>query len=140
MRIGGQLQSVAVGNPSAGANFSTTVPAGVVWRLVSLTVQMVTSAVVANRGMRLAVQDAGGNVLIRTAPNFLVPASSTVIYTAGAGMPAGNLHPTGTQIVAMPLPQEVYMLPNYLIASSVNAQDVGDQLSAIVLAVEAWVV
>lgn len=49
--------TLAIANPAAGADFSTTVPAGELWQLHSVGGQLVTSGVAANREVALVIDD-----------------------------------------------------------------------------------
>ncbi len=117
---------VPVANPAAGADWSFTVPAGHVYRLVSVFAQLVTSAVVANRQALLTVTDGTGTFL-RLPAAAVQAASGTVTYSWMAG---------GVAYLSLPASQAAFLpdlnlMPAWGLASSTALIDVGDQWSGI---------
>lgn len=131
----GALLSVAVTAPAAGADWTTTVPALVRWRLISAAAQIVTSATVANRLTRLRVTRAG--VIIHDcATTAIITASLTVRvgYTSNSGAFSGAVG----SVVHVPYNGDLYLLAGDVVSSSTVAIDATDQWSAVALNVEEW--
>src|SRR5437868_4676544 len=78
-------RSVQVPNPPATADFVTSVPSGVVWKVRAVMASFATSAVVASRTPRLIITD-GLNTLWTAAPQVTETASSTVSYAWGVAV------------------------------------------------------
>jgi hypothetical protein len=114
-----------VASPAAGADWSTTVPAGHLWQPFSVTAQLVTSAVVANRQAVLVLGDGTNIYAYLTAP-AVQAASATVIYTwanVDTFVALGS-----RQVAALP---DVSIPPGWTIGVVTSALDVGDAWTAI---------
>lgn len=91
-------------DPAAGVEISDAVPAGKQWRLISVLLQLVTNATVANRRPHVIVDD-GANVFHRRASNATQAASLTQNYLFAGEGPEAAVRGT---YVADPLPvQEI---------------------------------
>lgn len=78
-RSGGVLKVVNGADPAAGAECQDTVPAGKVWRLISVLLTLVTNATVANRRVHMTLDD-GATVWYRRGSNATQAASLTQNY------------------------------------------------------------
>jgi len=131
----GWSQSLQVGNPAAGADWSTTVPTHQRWRLQSIVATLVTAVAVANRIPTFIIDD-GVNILWQVDAIVAEVASTTKVYalapgqTAAAG--AGNT-------VSLPLPGPQFLTPGWRVRASTAAIQAADQWSAISLNIETWV-
>lgn len=118
----------AVANPAAGADWSQVVPAGHLWRPFSVTCQLLTSAAVANRQAVLVLGDGTSTYAYLTAP-AVQAAGATVIYT---WTDVDTFVALGArQVAALPV---VDIPPGWTIGVATSLIDVGDQWSAIRLA------
>jgi hypothetical protein len=129
----GIKQVVTVPQPSAGVEWSQTVPGGEQWRILAGRAVFVTDGVAGNRLANLAITVDGVRVW-RGWDNSLVPATSTIDYTiAISEAPVVNSHGNGLGIVNIP-----YMwLPQTATIGSVGSiGDAGDQWESIALYVE----
>lgn len=130
MRIGGAIGVFTQGNPAAGADFSFTFPAGV-HHLLDVAAVLVTSATVANRGVKFQLQDAAGNVLGTWGANFAHAASLTLNYSAPATI-AGQTDPNGNfGAIVVPMPDSIQVVAGWKLLSLTSNIQVGDQWSAI---------
>lgn len=115
-----ELLPVASADPAAGAEISHTVPAGKHWKLLSVAVPLVTSAVAGNRRVSLVFDD-GTNVFWRgISPNDQA-ASLTHDYSWGlkAGISTGG---TADTVKSSSLP-ELVLKPGYRIRTITAALD-----------------
>jgi fumarate reductase subunit C len=122
--------------PAAGANWVLTVPAGVRWRFISVNAQLVTSAVVANRNVRLFAIDNIGNIVVYVVPTITQAASLTIDWTWFDGAPDYNFSNIEQQ---MPIPRDLILGASWVVRSSVLAMQAADQWTAPFALVEEWV-
>lgn len=124
------VKSVPVATPAAGAEWSVTVPAGVVWIVQSIFARFLSSVVVANRFPRLGFTD--GSVTIgRVVALVTIPANQAWdhSYLRGAGAAW-----SGTSGVGLTYPLPDFRLPaGYTIFTTTPNLDAGDQWSQIVV-------
>ena len=114
-----------VASPAAGADWSTTVPAGHLWRLFSVTAQLVTSAAVANRQPVLVLGDGTNPFAYLTAP-AVQAAGATVIYTWAN---VDTFVALGArQVAALP---DLELPPGWTIGVATALLDAADQWSAV---------
>jgi len=121
--------------PAAGTDWTTTVPAGVLWELLMVQYEITTSAAVANRNLRVEVRDENGNGVQRYVTGASVTATQTVRANFGAGI-GTNTGVAGTPGM-LPTPPPV-LLPQWTLRSLVQAIDAGDQLGFVALTVREW--
>lgn len=131
----GATRSISVINPAPGADFSQTVPVGADWIVRAVTFQLVSSATVAARQASLAILDAGGNTVLRSAAVGTQAASLTQLYSFFNGATAD----IGVPVVNGGLPNEFHILGNWKIISNTANIQAADQLSAIFVCVEEFV-
>ena len=121
---------ISVPNPAAGADWSYSIPPSTIVHLFTITAQLVTSAVVANRTPVLSVSI--GGVSIYTDPSEVtVTASSTRIYSYANGvnsLSAGNAARGGIP--------DLWLETGAVISVATGGIDAGDQWSAITLYAE----
>ena len=119
--------------PSAGADWSLTVPGGVRWRVRSIVAKLTTAVAVANRVPALLLSD-GTSVFMASAATYNQAASKTLNY---AWYPDAQSPPAATAGAWLGLPfPDVWLETGYVIASSTANMQAADQWSAIALAVE----
>lgn len=131
----GLLRMISIGNPPAGAEFSTAVPAGRQWILRAVRMQLQTAVAVANRDPSLFVDDGAGNIMAQSVDPTVIAASLTVALSWGAGFAVQ----AGTVVHSLPWLFECRLLPGWTIQTSTNAIQGADQYSLIRLMVEEFV-
>jgi hypothetical protein len=129
------VQSLPVAAPAAGAEWSAKVPAGEIWRVLSVRALLTTSAVVANRVPALVVADAS-----RT----LLTLGAGVNQAAGLAQLYQWAKRLGATLTGQPAVSIANALPELVIpeggsiGSLTAALDAGDQYSGVVLELEQW--
>jgi hypothetical protein len=132
-----RITALETTDPAAGAQWSFTVPAGKVWRVVSLRAQLVTDATVANREVTLLVRDVAANVRGSFPATTVWPASQNATITWGAGLAAYAAPATSnTRVVGIPTP--FWALSGWTLESFVTAMQAADNWTAAFLTVEEW--
>lgn len=121
--------------PAAGAEFTKTVPGGVLWEVLEIFYTFVTSAIVANRSVSVAFQDADSNYLGRFSNAQAYPAGQTsrITYSSGFGYAQGG----GATAVGLPNPPYILQSGDKML-SQTSLIDVGDQISGIFITVREW--
>lgn len=129
------VRVVPIPAPGAGAEVVATVPAGVVWELLTLRYRFATSAVVANRASRPVVRDADGNSVAAIVTPFTQAASSTLDYDylAGLGVNVGG-GPTSQPLPAPP----IVMLTGWTVRTVTANIDAGDSYTLASVTVREW--
>jgi hypothetical protein len=126
-------QIVRLANPTVGTEFILTAPGQGIWRVISVTFQLVTSAVVANRRVGLIADDST-DTWFATVAAADQTATQTSTYCAFTGAAAGSATPG---IARFPLPIDGLILwPGNRLRSSTTALDIGDQYQSIRAQVE----
>lgn len=129
------IKEVIVAVPAPGAEFTQTVPAGVIWELLSVQCSFTSSAIVAARVPSLRVRDSDGLVTGRWSIGSSQAASLTIAMGWFAGLGA-NVTNNGFASV---LPNPPFAcLPGWVISTSTTLIDVGDQYSIINMLVREW--
>lgn len=131
----GAVRTIAGTDPAAGAEFSESVPTGARWRLLSLTVQFVTDATVANRFPSVVVDD-GTNQLQRIAVSGAVAASTTAPITAGAFGFSGSV--SGFNVLPL-VGDPLILMAGYRLRSLTTALQAGDNYGPPTLHIEEWI-
>lgn len=115
--------TVLTADPAAGAELSFAVPAGELYELYVVFIQLVTSATVATRQVELVIDD-GTNVIYRCAAGATQAASLTTRYNFGANLPKDSAVVAGD--LNVPLPQPLVLSGGYRIQTVTTAKDAGD--------------
>lgn len=119
------LTVVSQSNPSAGSDWTVTVPAGQTWVVESILAVLTTSATVANRTALLRITS-GGTIIVQLPPAAAVTASTPTAYNWAPGV--ANVAVTQSQSVSTPpLP----LVPGTVISSVTSGLQSGDQWSLI---------
>lgn len=119
--------ALPVASPAVGADWTLTVPAGHLYRLLAVYATLVTAAVAATRVARLAFTDGVRTILD-------VPPFSTQITTLTrryTWLPVGQAYATGLGILS-PIP-EIDLQAGWTVGTITDAIDPGDQWSGVVL-------
>jgi len=123
-------------DPAAGSEISETVPTNVAWRLIGFRFTLVTDATVANRNVRVIIDD-GTTECVRIPPNFNHAASITANYFAGVGL--GVIGWMTGAVGVMPLPVDLILFQGWRIRTNTLNLQAGDNFRAPVLYVEEWI-
>lgn len=122
------LQTAVGATPAAGAEFTIKAPGQGLWRIISLSFTLATSAVVANRRVALLADDQT-DVYFAAASSVDLTASLTTRVSAFGGAAATGVVGGAINIA---LPRDGLPLqPGHRLRSSTLNLDVGDQYSAI---------
>lgn len=117
--------------PAVGSEISITVPGNAVWRLGTLRFTIQASAAVANRVVRVLLDD-GSTEFARVTCNQLVTAANFRILTFFPTCGVFNTDIGNSALVDAPWP-DVPLLPGYRIRTTTAALDAGDAYAGIVL-------
>lgn len=131
----GVLRSVTGTDPAAGAEVSESVPTNARWRLRSLRVPLVTSAVVANRRPHLVVDD-GATILFDFAAGDTQAASLTRNYNSG---PDGFARVAQDNEIYIPSHYQLMLFQGWRVRTVTTALDAGDNYGPPQLNVEEWI-
>lgn len=130
----GQLKTIQLGNPAAGAEFLYTVAPIIRERLIGICFTLTTAVAVATRGVRIVVDD-GTNKIFQAPANGTQAASLVQIYNGGA-------FPTNPAAIGgeffVPFPPDLRILGGGRVRSLTNNIQAADQYSLINLYVEDW--
>lgn len=124
------LKVITGTDPGAGAEVSVTVPAGMAWDVLSMRVDLVSSAVAGSREPSLVLDD-GTTEFARVPATIVVSASSTrrFTWTRVGGLQLSGALPTS---FAMPIP-ELPLLSGYRVRTVTIALDAGDNYGVPIL-------
>lgn len=129
------VKPIKIANPAPGADWTTTVPGGVVWELLSITGLLTASATVANRNPSWRISDQDNNLIFRYASGGQITATQGGTYTSSVGL--GNV--ITTQGIQAPLPSPpIPILAGWKIAVITSGIDATDQWSGVFLVVREW--
>lgn len=117
-------------SPAAGAAFSFTQPGTFVGLLLSLVVQLVTDATVANRTVRLEFDDGNGLIFARSAASPVQTATQTGRYAFTADRTAND---SDTNLFFQAPAPQLYVLGGQKVQVNVTNIGAADQLSGIVM-------
>lgn len=133
----GFIKNITVGNPAAGADFTSTVPTQAKWIVRHFSALLTTSAAAGARNARLFI-DFGVAPVLELIPSQADQAASLATqYSIGAAAVAGSAAAlANTWAATSPL----VMLGTYRIGTSTAGILAGDQWSNIRITVEEWLV
>jgi hypothetical protein len=131
---GGALRSITGTDPAAGAEVSETVPTGARWQLIGFSVNLVTSAVVANRATSFFVDD-GANVYFANTVQAVQTATQTIRCAFG---PIGVTGANGGNVYLAGSPDPLYLGAGHRIRTVTVNIDVGDNYGAPQYLVREW--
>lgn len=115
---------ISIAAPIAGADWTTTVPAGELWDVLSIFSSLTSAVAVANRAPRLQISD--GNVVWLDIPSAAVQAASLTyryVYVEGATLAAVS----NGQTVGIP---DLVLLPGAIIRVTTDNIQAADQWAA----------
>lgn len=130
----GRIRSITGTDPAAGVQISESVPAGVVWHLWSMRFTFTTDVTVANRYVRILVDD-GANIFAYITAQQFQTASLAWNYTLAH---FGNDQNVYSGVQNLNLPQLPVLLPGWRLRTNVVNFQAGDDFGAPQLLVEEW--
>lgn len=130
----GVLRVVTGTDPAANTEISETVPAGKMWRIISINFTLVTDGTAANRRPRLFFDD-GTTEFYRVGSTQDHAASTTYVYTAAA---QGASQSNNGNTVMLPLPPDLILGPGFRIRTSTASAQSTDNYGAPAIYVEEW--
>ena len=128
----GVIRSITGTNPAAGGAMIETVPAGVVWRFISMNVTLVTDANVASRTVHFLFDD-GTNIYLRVTNDQGQAENLTQIYNVANGVHTGFVNPN---IQSLPSPSDLFLPAGHRIREGTNNFQSGDDWGAPQMLVE----
>ena len=128
----GRIRSITGTDPAAGAAMIVTVPAGVLWRFISMNVTLVTDANVAARNAHFFFDD-GANIYLRCTNDQGQAENLTQIYAVANGIHMGFASPN---IQSIPCPSDLFLPAGHRIREGTNNFQAGDNWGAPQLLVE----
>jgi len=132
----GNLKTVSIGNPAAGADWIYTPSSATRTQFLSFDAQLVTSAAVANRIPRIQFIDSLGNLVAQCPPNAVIAASQTVQVTGYSDAMNTTADPS---TVVIGLPGQAWLERNGQFKSNTVAIQAADQWSNIQIQVFEWI-
>jgi len=129
------LGTTAVASPSAGAEWTVTVPSGEVWELLQVENQFVTAAAsILFRIVNLQAKDTTGDVIMRVGNPTYQHFNTTRIYRWMTNLPL-FINNVGSAYLPIemqgPLPNKVVLLSGYTLGSIVGNIQAADQHSGL---------
>lgn len=126
----GTIKSITGTDPVAGSEISETVPANTIWRFWGAVASLVTDATVANRRVKVLIDD-GTTTVFPSDSSSVQAASQTESYIIGphAGVVADHWIPT---------PPGMLVLAGWRVQTSTTLIKTGDNWGAPQLTVEEW--
>jgi hypothetical protein len=131
----GWTSVITVSVPSAGADWTQTVPPGEQWIVRAVRAVLTTSATVGNRIPILTLTDAAAHILTQSYNSIADVASNNANFMWANGYQQQNLGNLFTQ----PWPYELRMQAGWILSTSTLGIVAGDQWSAIQLTVERFI-
>lgn len=128
----GRIRSITGADPAAGAAMIVTVPAGVLWRFISMNVTLVTSGAGDPRNVHFFFDD-GTNIYLRVTNDQGQAISLTQIYNVANGVHMGFANPN---IQSLPSPSDLFLPAGHRIREGTFNFDSGDNWGAPQLLVE----
>jgi hypothetical protein len=130
----GLVKDAQITGTAAGADFTTTVPAGARWTLQSIQAQLTASVAGGNRVPHLVITDGAGNSVYNAPANGNIIASQVAQISAGPGVASMNFDNT----YLIPLPSGMQLLQGWIIKSLTTGIQAADQWANIWLNVMEW--
>lgn len=130
---GGRILDETSANPAAGAEISVTVPSGEIWRIIALSVTLVTDATSASRRPHFLFTTNGGTIIEMFA-QLAQTASLTQLYSVAA---FGNvLDDEDNNVRPVIIPDNIWLDPGGTITTVTKAIVAGDDYGAASLNIE----
>jgi len=131
----GCLRTVVGTDPAAGHEICETVPTNTRWRLVAMQLRLVTDATIADRRIRVVLDDGSTEFTVISA-GATQSANWARRYNFAPGFPLDTafIHDQ----LHCPLPHDLYLYEGYRIRTVTAGRQPGDDYSAPVMLVEEW--
>lgn len=129
----GELVTLTGTNRAANNQISETVPANTIWKVKAVRFQFITDANAANRFVHLNFEGTAGPFLECISPTAHA-ASLTRNYSCFPTAPGGSVADDNDLII--PIPQDIILLPTYMIRTTTTGMQVGDDFDAPEITVE----
>ena len=132
---GSAIQTLVGTDPIAGVEISESVPgpAGTLWRLISISFQLVTDATAVKRTVSLVVDTgAAAEIYYAVAADFTQARNSTVRYSLGVGI----ISDVVLETVLMPIPTGLFLLFGDRFRTVTNNIQAGDNFGPPTFEVE----
>jgi hypothetical protein len=130
---GGRLMTVTGSNPAAGAECSDTVPNGQIWKIQTIRLNLVTTAVVANRFVHLVIND-GTNDIADFFTTVAQVISTNYFYTLSRV--ATNSEGVQDNDIAMIFQSDIIVPEGFIIKTITTGLDGGDNFAAPIYNIE----
>lgn len=130
------VDTTTIGQPAAGTDWSTVVPGGHTWEVLSVRSTLVTSAAAGARVPVLGMKDSDASYAVRFAPGGSANSSITEPFCWFIGGP-----PQASLVAEFnsQLPSEPWIVPaGYTLSVATNNLQVGDQWSAVKIVARRW--
>lgn len=141
-RRGSVIEVITGADPSAGAEITHTVPAGQVWRLLSIMLTLVTDATAANRRPSISISDGTNEIALALNGSAVQAASLTMqhYFAIGLGGSSTSLvaRDVGTAAAQAALP-DIILPAGFVITSDTDLIESGDNYDVPLMLVERYV-
>jgi hypothetical protein len=131
----GWQEPVYVPTPAAGGGFTYTVDGRYFERVLAVSFQLVTDAVVANRFGQVFIQDSNGKAITSVPVGGTVVASTTLSVWLALNSPTLANSVSGGSFGYLP---DLLLPPGWKVVLSVFGADPGDQVSNVVVLVQRY--
>jgi hypothetical protein len=132
----GHVEIIGIAAPAVATDWTTTVPAALIWKILSICFDFNTDANVANRSILIDIES--GALALGSYLYFgNHTAGVTIVYTASAS-PTDNYHDAYYHR-SMALPPNLWLPGGTTIHSAIANMQVGDQLGNVGMIVEQWI-
>ncbi len=131
----GWTHTATFADPGAGANFFTTVPAGVRWKIQTVIATLVTNATPGNRFAGLVALSPAAQTEFNIQTPAAIPASTTAFLSWAPGFPELNINNQWTA----PSVIDLILVAGSQVSIQVTALQGTDQISSVRLTLEEWV-
>jgi len=129
----GIIKLIIGADPAAGVEIIETVPAGKIWKVISVMIPFTTSAVAGNRRVNLHIDD-GTTPFEAINGDLDQPASLTNTYNFFQGAPRDTAF--NNSRLLLPLPINLTLLGGHRIITVTVSLDAGDNYDAPLILVE----
>ncbi len=132
----GKIRLVTGSDPAAGAEFSETVPANLLWRLIGVAVTVVTDVTVQNRFMRIVIGNGSNDFDIYIATTVQTASQTRNYFFSTRGIAGDQFD--GNEVIG-PMGNRMMLPAGFTISSDLRLGQAGDDIAAPFLYVEQWI-
>jgi len=134
----GWTQSYVLANPSAGADWTLTVPSKTHWKLSSIRAILTDSSDSHTRTPNLIIDDGSNTIWVATGAVAPATSNTTVILAMPGIATANGAYPSAVLYQYLPLPP-IDLTAGWRVRSSTTNIQSGDQWSSLVFGIEEWI-